>query len=166
MYSGLQKGLWVFGLCLAVSVATAAPFRGRVVDAQTGEPLESAQVFLPDLNIGTLSNRKGEFAISGKVTGTHCFMVTYVGYETFNVSLHFPIDTLYTVRLHATSLALDDVVVTARAVQKSGTALQINQAALEHTALLVSRCATVPPRATLNRWSSGQCETSSASPSE
>ena len=133
MYSGLQKGLWVFGLCLAVSVATAAPFRGRVVDAQTGEPLESAQVFLPDLNIGTLSNRKGEFAISGKVTGTHRFMVTYVGYETFNVNLHFPIDTLYTVRLHATSLALDDVVVTARAVQKSGTALQINQAALEHT---------------------------------
>ena len=130
---GVLKVLVVLSLNLIGFATIAAPFRGRVVDAQTGEPLESAQVFLPDLNIGTLSNRKGEFAISGKVTGTHRFMVTYVGYETFNVNLHFPIDTLYTVRLHATSLALDDVVVTARAVQKSGTALQINQAALEHT---------------------------------
>jgi len=124
--------LLTFALTVLVTISVAAPFRGRVVDAKTGKPLESAQVFLPDLNIGTLSNRKGEFAIGGKLTGLHRFMVTYVGYEPHAVQLNFPIDTFYTVRMHASSLALEDVVITARAAQKSGTALQINQTALEH----------------------------------
>ena len=126
------KFLVILCACSVASASLAVSFRGRVIDAQTGEPLESAQVFLPDLNLGTLSNRQGEFVISGKVKGAHRFMVTYVGYETYSANLHFPVDTLYIVRLRATSLALEDVVVTARAAQKSGTALQVNQATLEH----------------------------------
>ena len=118
--------LWTLGLCFAPLFTLAFPFRGRVLDAETGEPLESAQVFLADLNLGTLSNRNGEFTLGGKLVGIHRLMVTYVGYETYTTSLHFPVDTFYTVRLNATSLALEDVVVTARAAQKSGTALHIN----------------------------------------
>lgn len=134
--SGCRVLLYFVLLCVVFGRgmdAEAAPFRGRVVDSQTGNPLESAQVFLRDLNIGTLTNRNGEFAIRGNFSGTHRLMVTYVGYESYDAQLQFPIDTLYLVRLRATSLALDEVVVTARAVQKSGTALQINQSALEHT---------------------------------
>ena len=152
MYRGALKVFARYCLCLGllVSVSFAATFRGRVLDAQTGEPLESAQVFLPDLNLGTLSNRNGEFTFRGRLKGEYRFMVTYVGYESYTARLHFPIDTLYIVRLQTSSLALEDVVVTARAVQKSGTALQINQTALE-------------PRPAHYRWQTGRRKTGGSS---
>ncbi|HEX7071660.1 MAG TPA: carboxypeptidase-like regulatory domain-containing protein [Rhodothermales bacterium] len=86
---------------------------GAVVDAETGEPLPYANVFLAEARTGTAANEAGLFTLAPLVTGPYHVMVTYVGYET-------TVDTVFIqpggrhlveVPLHSSGVALRPVVV-------------------------------------------------------
>lgn len=55
---------------------------GYVRDAETGEPLENATIFLADATGNTASNRNGYFNISSLISGEYQVSATYIGYET------------------------------------------------------------------------------------
>jgi beta-lactamase regulating signal transducer with metallopeptidase domain len=54
---------------------------GVVVDGATGERVESAQVFFPDLNLGALTNSEGRFVLLNVPLGTHALRVEKVGMD-------------------------------------------------------------------------------------
>jgi hypothetical protein len=54
---------------------------GVVVDAATGERVESAQVYFPELSIGALTNPQGRFVILNVPLGTHTLRVEKVGMD-------------------------------------------------------------------------------------
>ena len=54
---------------------------GRVVDAETGQPLPAATVFLADARTATAAGADGLFALSDVEPGRHRLVATYVGYE-------------------------------------------------------------------------------------
>ena len=54
---------------------------GRVVDAETGQPLPSATVLLADARAGTAAGPDGLFVLSDVEPGRHRIVATYVGYE-------------------------------------------------------------------------------------
>ena len=58
-----------------------ASIEGRVIDAQTGEPLRDAHVFLSGTKIGTITNPAGRFSISRIPPGSHRLVVSIIGYE-------------------------------------------------------------------------------------
>lgn len=67
------------------AVATAPRFghlAGRIIDADTGEPLPYANVLLADAQTGTSTNESGLFSIASLLSGPHRVVVTYVGYES------------------------------------------------------------------------------------
>lgn len=55
---------------------------GRVVDADTGEPLPHANVLLADAAAGTTTDDDGLFSFASVLSGRHRIVVTYVGYQT------------------------------------------------------------------------------------
>jgi hypothetical protein len=59
---------------------------GRVVDRKTGEPLIGANVIVKGSALGAASDLDGYYYISGLPLGTCQLVVTYVGYETSEIS--------------------------------------------------------------------------------
>ncbi|MDX1670920.1 MAG: carboxypeptidase-like regulatory domain-containing protein [Balneolaceae bacterium] len=54
---------------------------GKVVDEQTGEPLQGASVILADASGGTSTNASGSFSINRLISGNYTMIFSYVGYE-------------------------------------------------------------------------------------
>lgn len=105
---------------------------GRIVDAKTGEALEGAVINLD--NLWAMAFDGGEFRIDGVQPGTYSAKVILLGYVTKEMDLEVKgnIDKLV-IRLSATSLALDEVTVTAqRPKDGSGTTYNIGRDALNH----------------------------------
>ena len=65
---------------------------GVVVDAETGEPLPNANVFLAEASTGTATGEAGSFQFSRLLPGPHALTVTHVGYETRVDSVWVPAD--------------------------------------------------------------------------
>jgi Ca-activated chloride channel family protein len=96
-----------------------AVITGRVVDAQTGSPIASAQVYVERMNIGALSEQDGSFTLripESRIAGDLTLTVARIGYA--NVSLVISGQELQAgavtrdVRMHQEALQLDEVVVT------------------------------------------------------
>lgn len=54
---------------------------GYVRDAETGEPLINASVFIADVSSATATNRNGYFNISSLISGEYEIRASYIGYE-------------------------------------------------------------------------------------
>jgi len=87
---------------------------GRVMDSSSGQALESAQVYLPALSLGALSNSQGRFVILNVPVGTHEIKVELIGYSpaTQTVTVRIGETTDVDFGLNATALRLQELVVT------------------------------------------------------
>ncbi len=63
-------------------LAFADKIAGRITDAQTGETLIGANVFILESAQGASTNLEGEFIILNVRPGTYTLRVTYIGYQT------------------------------------------------------------------------------------
>ena len=64
-----------------------APMAGWVTDAETGEGLPGAHIFLRGLDQGAVSNDAGYFALPNLPAGPYRVRISYVGYETKDTTL-------------------------------------------------------------------------------
>ena len=109
----------VVGLALAIPESPAAAqqtgtLTGTVVDATSARPLESAQVYIPALNMGGLSNQQGRFLILNVPAGTHEVSVELIGYtpDTQEVTVQAGQTANVEFQLNSTALRLQELVVT------------------------------------------------------
>ncbi len=93
---------------------------GQVVDAASGRPLESAQVYVPELDAGALTGTDGRFvltldpALGAVATDSLTLAVELIGYGPQSRPLSIPAgDTVVPdFRLESTALRLQELVVT------------------------------------------------------
>ncbi len=62
---------------------------GRVTDAQTGEPLQGAHVFLADTKSGTVTDPFGRFRLSHPMPGVYRLVVSMIGYDRTPIDIAF-----------------------------------------------------------------------------
>lgn len=86
---------------------------GYVNDQSTGEALIGANVVLPDLGIGATTNNYGFFSISAP-EGTHRVVISFIGYETVEITLPFNSNMNLSFELSPAGLVGDEVVLTDR----------------------------------------------------
>jgi TonB-dependent receptor len=99
---------------------------GRVLSAQTAEPLSSAQVFLADGSIGALSAIDGRYLLRDVPAGTHEIRVQLIGFGSKTITDVVVVagETLVLdVSLDPQAVALEGVVVTSTAERGSTTSL-------------------------------------------
>lgn len=58
---------------------------GRIIDAESGQPLTGATIRVVDLNLGSLSGEDGRFVIAAVPVGRHRLRVELLGYQTVTV---------------------------------------------------------------------------------
>jgi TonB-linked SusC/RagA family outer membrane protein len=87
---------------------------GRVVDGQSGLPISSAQVYIPTLDIGVLTQQNGRYLLLNVPAGTHSVRFERIGYRAMTAEVQVtPGGTAqqdFTVSEDA--LQLDEIIVT------------------------------------------------------
>lgn len=84
-------------------------YSGKIVNAQTKEPIEGANIINNEGSNGVTTSSNGSFAISGAQTGK--FIVSYIGYATEEVQL-FP-GKVQIIELNPVLSSLQEVVISA-----------------------------------------------------
>ena len=87
---------------------------GLVVDGSSGQPLASAQVYIPDLNSGVLTQLDGRYLLLNVPVGTHPVRFERIGYRAMTVEV--TVTAGATARQDFTvtedALQLDEIIVT------------------------------------------------------
>lgn len=110
-----------FSFFIALSVysyAQKAAISGYIRDAENGEALIGANIYSPELNIGSGANQYGFFSLT-LPAGTYNLRISYVGYETKDTSLSLQENTKVNFELKPQSFSTEAVVVTGKAEDKN-----------------------------------------------
>jgi len=94
------------------STARRKALSGVVVDAETGERLPGAHVYLSKLDAGTTTNRDGYFVVSSLPAGAYDLRFSYLGYGTVDTTLAAGVEG-HRVALPPAPIESDEVVVEA-----------------------------------------------------
>jgi len=105
--------LLILALLPLVAHAQTLTLTGRVLDAQTGQPLPFASVYLNLPTRGTSADSAGVYRLS-LPAGQHELVATYLGYATLKLPLRLSASQTLDLRLEPSGQALDAITVTAR----------------------------------------------------
>lgn len=97
------------------SVATGAPgsLKGRIVEAETSEPLPGATIMILGSRLGTTSDLDGYYLLEKVPEGKQTIEVSFIGYTKRRVDVRVPASgtATYDVTLSVDNLQIEDVVV-------------------------------------------------------
>ncbi|MEX2048759.1 MAG: SusC/RagA family TonB-linked outer membrane protein [Gemmatimonadota bacterium] len=87
---------------------------GRVTDSQSGQPIVSAQVFIPGLDLGVITQQDGRYLLVGIPPGQHTVTFERIGYRrmTAEVIVGGGETVLQNFTVSQDALALDEIIVT------------------------------------------------------
>lgn len=85
---------------------------GIVSDAQSGQPLSEASVYLPELKAGAASDTRGAFQLQGIKRGRLLLQISHVGYETSFMSVEIQGDSALSISLRPSRTEMKEVVIT------------------------------------------------------
>ncbi len=84
----MKKFLLLLNVLFVFPILAQNRISGYVFDDENQKPLENANVFIPELNIGTASNQKGFFEINSKIDlNDKHLIVSYLGFKKFKIKL-------------------------------------------------------------------------------
>ena len=135
------KPLFFVLLCMMAVCSVHAQqlkLSGRVLDADTGSPVEYASVLLAESNLWAVTDSKGAFTIKAVSSGADRLVVQCLGYEKHSRALNLTRDEAsLIVRLRPATLKVDEVTVTARRKQdEATTSYTIDRHALDQQQIL------------------------------
>ena len=118
----MRKTFWyifVVAVMLALSstvvMAQLGTIKGAITDAQTGEAMVGANVFLEKTSYGAATDSKGEFSIQNVLPASYTIVVSYIGYEQYRQQVVVSADKVLTleIKIRPSVVTLGGVVVTA-----------------------------------------------------
>ncbi|HAA14075.1 MAG TPA: TonB-dependent receptor, partial [Cytophagales bacterium] len=106
-----QVSLWLFLLLPHLGWSQSKhTLSGYVRDASTGETLIGANIWCPELKVGTATNTFGFYSLT-LPSGTHAISISAVGFQAQVLDLVFDQDLTQVVELTPQTSTLDEVVV-------------------------------------------------------
>jgi hypothetical protein len=119
------------GIVLQAQVRTS--LQGKVVCRTTGEPVMMATVVVKEVNNWATTNDSGEFVLRNVPSGTYTLVVSCLGYVEHEQSITFPVsEAKVTLLIDEATLAIEDVVVTAKEGRRIASGSVIEQSAIQH----------------------------------
>jgi len=117
--------LTIILLAMQFLIAQSYTISGYVYDAESGESLISATVYLPNEGVGTVSNIYGFYSLTHEA-GPQQVDFSYIGYETKSITLELKRDTSINIYL-GSSVTLDEVEIFAEKDVDAPTNVQMSQ---------------------------------------
>jgi iron complex outermembrane receptor protein len=109
--------LYIFlSLLFSSSFAEGISFDGRVIDAQTKEPLPGALITIPDLKMSLVSNTSGQFEFTNiPQKGRFLVEVRYIGYRTLIQTVDLSASSGIDFALSQSTIEAQEIVITGTA---------------------------------------------------
>ena len=107
-------------------VAQSGTLRGKIIDGETGEELIGATVMIMGTSIGAASDLDGNYTVSNLEPGTYDFTCQFISYDATTIKevvIKGDEVTIQNFSLGSVSMGLDEVVISAKAVTRSETAM-------------------------------------------
>jgi hypothetical protein len=110
-----QRWLWLSFLAITSApslsaqsraVADSGVLRGRVVGAETGQPLPFAMVAIPSAEVQRFADGEGRFVIPGLPAGTYRLRVRHLGHSPVEVQVSLERNAVQDVTIRLTRIAL------------------------------------------------------------
>lgn len=108
-------------LVMAQEEPCAYSLRGKVLDAETKEPIPYATVKIKDTEKYTLTNEEGVFFIDGLCSDTHTLVVSCLGYSGYSGEHQHEHGSLSHFYLTQKVTGLEEVTIQAKKSEKKGT---------------------------------------------
>ncbi|MDT8374095.1 MAG: TonB-dependent receptor [Bacteroidales bacterium] len=125
--------VWLLGVALVLTGQTRPSMQGKVICRNTGEPVMMATVVVKELNIWATTNDSGEFVLRNVPSGTYTLVVSCLGFIEHEHPVTFPVsEEKVTVLIDEATLAIEDVVVTAKEGRRIASGSVIEQSAIQH----------------------------------
>ncbi|MEY2793192.1 MAG: hypothetical protein RJA76_1184 [Bacteroidota bacterium] len=110
--------LLFLGISQAFSQTTTLPaIYGKVIDAQTGEPLKGAVIALDFKKSGTKTDSTGKYKIHLPF-GEYVLKISYVGYNPYRTRVNLKKDQELNVELNDVTKQLEEVIVSSSSTKK------------------------------------------------
>lgn len=110
-----NKYIIIYGtIVLLLSLHTHAQnsLKGMITDARDNKGLEGVSIYVPDLRIGSVSNKEGVFYITHIPTGRYLIEVSCIGYASRTQKVDIMGETTLNYSLSASGTELKEAVVT------------------------------------------------------
>jgi len=119
----LQKGhyQWIFvlllGLGVQMSYAQTVRFSGKVVDKQTGEPLQGAVVYIHETGKHAVCKEDGSFSLDNLKPAVYHIHASMLSYEPFAQNFRVNKDTIVVIAMEPTAIELKNFTVESEMVK-------------------------------------------------
>jgi len=110
---------------------------GKVIDRETGESLPGAALYLPDLKIGTTSDKEGHYQFRNLPKSSILIQASYLGYKAVVVTLDLSRSNMYDFHLSASAIEAQEVVVTGNVLSSDNSRSSISVTPINKDQLLV-----------------------------
>ncbi len=109
----MRIGLLMLLFCFSAQVATAQnTLKGKVLAADTKQPIHLANVFLSNTSIGTVTNAEGLFTLDYFPPGRYDVVVSCIGYESYVATIQYTqLPLTIEINLKPRINILDEVIV-------------------------------------------------------
>ena len=106
---------------------------GKILDVKSKKPIEFATVWVEGTGIGTVTDVNGSFLVNSLSEGNYEIIIRCLGYTEKKEKIYLMKNADVVFYLSETSLALDEVTVTAeRKANYAATTYTLNRTALDH----------------------------------
>lgn len=106
---------------------------GKILDVKSKKPIEFATVWIEGTGIGTVTDVNGSFLVNSLSEGNYEIIIRCLGYTEKKEKIYLMKNADVVFYLFETSLALDEVTVTAeRKANDAATTYTLNRTALDH----------------------------------
>lgn len=85
--------------------------KGSVIDANSNEEIAFANIYIPKLEKGTITDENGKFTLTKLPNGKHTLVCSFVGYETQSIEINLPNDTTIDISLNTSVFKMDEVIL-------------------------------------------------------
>ncbi len=103
--------MWLLMVVAYLPIHSQNSIQGVVTDTDTNQPLAYANIYLPKLEKGTLTDENGEFSISNLPNGEQKVIVSIIGYETYETTVSLPMNNTLEISLYASVIEMDEVIL-------------------------------------------------------
>lgn len=116
----MKNLLLSLALCLAFApVWGQEVLIGKILDLQTGQPLEGASIWTENFGRGTVSDQNGDFKLPKLVAGDIQLRVSFLGYDGFREVISIPYAGELIISLQSKDLLSEEFIVSATRASQS-----------------------------------------------
>jgi iron complex outermembrane receptor protein len=107
-----MKHILTFLLLVAINIIYSQnTIKGTVKDSQTSEVISFANIYIPQLEKGTVSDENGNFIISQVPSGSYKIVFSIIGYEAVSQTINTPLKNSLDIALTPSVIEMKEVII-------------------------------------------------------